>query len=179
MAQEAPQHTYPPPPDTPPKDPRRSAMGLAGARAVAAKGGGKRVAKNRRLEKLADIVREEVGYGCKTTRPILVAVDPEAPHMPVAVGINIVGETPLQFLIRVYRSERVKLHLRLKAAAIAAEYIHAKQPQAIHVTQTKTCDAIVVHCERGPWCPDEAPALPEGQVVDVAATPEERVTPSA
>ncbi len=72
-------------------------------------------------------------------------------------------KTPLEQLYRIGENSRVPWSVRRAAWADAAQYVHAKQPQAVHVTSEVRIEAVVVHVETGPWNGGGgAPVLPQG-----------------
>lgn len=60
-------------------------------------------------------------------------------------------KTPLEWLYDMMKNSRVPWPARVAAAKAAAEYVHAKQPQAVHVTSEVRIGAVVVHVEAGTW----------------------------
>ena len=79
-----------------------------------------------------------------------------AAHAPPVVALpapSIVGPTPLQVLCRAMNDEALPWRERLRAAADAAPYVHAKQPQAVHVSTEARIEAVTVEIEAGPWLP--------------------------
>ena len=91
--------------------------------------------------------------------------------------LPVPGESPLQFLLRVMRDKRRDWPDRIRCAVVAAEYVHAKQPQAIHVTQNVRIASVTAIMTPGPWMP-EPPRLPAGEQVENQSTSESSANPA-
>ncbi len=97
------------------------------------------------------------GSGRKPKQGVPAAIDAAVasgkPMEAVPVGSVTSRKSPLERLYDVMANPRVEWATRVRAMGLAAEYVHAKQPQAIHVTQDVRLAAVVVHTMPGPWEP--------------------------
>ncbi len=69
------------------------------------------------------------------------------------------GMSPLAILSEIAHNKKLTESLRAKAASDAAPYIHSRQPQAIHVTESVRLEKITVVVLGGPRA--MTPATPE------------------
>lgn len=90
-----------------------------------------------------------------TETAVQALAKPDMVPPPGGEVVRISGETPLEFLLRIMRNKhRIKgltWRDRLYAARTAAEYMHAKQPQAIHVTAAVKVESVSMVVQAGPW----------------------------
>ena len=81
----------------------------------------------------------------------IVTIPPAAQQIMRPSRFALRGESPLEFMLRLMRDRNREWSLRLDAAEKAAPYIHAKQPQAVHVTSEVRIVAVVTRIEAGPY----------------------------
>lgn len=93
----------------------------------------------------------------------IIEKQPAADPLVPAPTINAIRrrKTPLERLYEAMANPKIPWASRIRAMGLAAEYVHAKQPQAIHLTQETRLEAVVVHVHHGPWnAAVPSPALP-------------------
>lgn len=74
--------------------------------------------------------------------------------------------TPLELLYKVMENSKIDWNTRVRAMGLAAEYVHAKQPQAVHITAEVRLEAVIVEVETVPAGmvrPWEKQLLPGGE----------------
>lgn len=106
----------------------------------------------------------------KSAEPIILApaeipptTEDEMPAIVASVERVAKRKTPLERLYEAMANPKIPWAARIRAMGLAAEYVHAKQPQAIHITQETRLEAVVIHVAVGPW---NAPTVLEAANVD-------------
>ena len=91
-------------------------------------------------------------------------------------------KTPLERLYDVMGNPKIAWQHRIRAMIAAAEYVHAKQPQAVHVSSEVRIAAVHTFIQPGPWLKqgfevDPMPENPHAQ--PQLPAPETEVPPDA